>query len=67
MSQSVQVAPFDDFYQFNNKSNGVEIYNSDVTLWNTYLGGVFQQAVSGLTSVDSSVYQGTSGRFNVYG
>ncbi|TXT13449.1 hypothetical protein VHUM_00816 [Vanrija humicola] len=67
MSQSVQVAPFDDFYQFANSSSDVEVYNSDVTIWNTYLGGVFQQAVSGLSSVPNSVYQLTSGEFNVYG
>lgn len=67
MSQSLQVAPFDYQYQYNNKSNAVEMYDSDVTLWNSYLGGVYQQAVSALTYVPNDVYTGTSGNFNMYG
>lgn len=67
MSQSAQVAPFDDFYQFDNSSSAVTIWAQDITKWNSYLGGVFQQAVSGLVYVDNGVYTGTSGLFNIYG
>lgn len=67
MSQSLQVAPFDDFYQFDNSSAYVTIYDQDVTLLNSYLGGIYQQAVSALSYVPNGVYQGTSGQFNIYG
>lgn len=67
MSQSFQVAPFDDFYQFDNSSNSVHIFNDEITHWNSYLGGVYQQAVSGLAFVEKAVYQGTSKAFNIYG
>jgi hypothetical protein len=67
VSQSAQFAPYDDFYQFNNASTAVEIYNPAITGWNSYLGGVYQQAVSGLTNVPASNYADTSGGFGVYG
>ncbi|CAK9780700.1 unnamed protein product [Cutaneotrichosporon oleaginosum] len=67
MSQSAQVAPFDADYQFDNSSDAVTIWATDITKWNTYLGGVYQQAVSGLVYVDNGVYTGTSGLFNIYG
>ncbi|BEJ13862.1 hypothetical protein CspHIS471_0310360 [Cutaneotrichosporon sp. HIS471] len=67
MSQSAQVAPFDADYQFDNSSAGATIWATDITMWNSYLGGVYQQAVSGLVYVDNSVYTGTSGAFNIYG
>jgi hypothetical protein len=67
MSQSAQVAPFDYNYQFDNSSEAVTIWATDITKWNTYLGGVYQQAVSGLVYVDSNTYTGTSGLFNIYG
>lgn len=67
MSQSAQVAPFDDYYQFDNSSSAVTIWEQETVKWNSYLGGVFQQAVSGLAYVDNGVYNGTSGLFNIYG
>lgn len=67
VSQSLQVAPFDDFYQFDNASNAITMYNSDLTMLNTYLGGWYQEAVSALTYIDDDVYTGTSGHYNVYG
>lgn len=67
VSQSAQIAPFDDGYQFNNASTAVTQYNTAITGWNTYLGGVYQQAVSSLTNVLSSNYANTSGGFGVYG
>lgn len=67
MSQSAQVAPFDDYYQWDNSSGNYVIHQADVMKWNSYLGGVYQQAVSGLVYVANDVYQGTSGHFNIYG
>lgn len=67
VSQSAQVAPFDDYWQFNNCTDCVTIYDSDLTYYNTYLGGVYQQSVSGLTYVDSSIYYGTSAEFGTFG
>jgi hypothetical protein len=67
VSQSAQVAPFDANYEFVNTSNAVVQYDTTITQWNSYKGGQYQQAVSSLTYVDSSVYQLTSGAFNVYG
>ena len=63
----MQVAPFDDFYQFDNASSAVTQYDTSLTKWNSYLGGSYQQAVSSLTYIDDAVYQGTSGGFGVYG
>lgn len=67
VSQSLQLAPFDDYYQFNNASEYVEIYDETVTSYNSYLGGVYQQAASALTLTDSDNYFDTSGGFGVYG
>jgi len=67
VSQSLQVAPFDDFYQFNNASTAVTQFNTDLTKWNSYQGGLYQQAVSSLTYIDNDVYVGTQGNFGVYG
>jgi hypothetical protein len=72
VSQSNQLAPYDDSYQFNNASGMVEIYDPDLTMWNTYLGGKYQQAVSGLTLMPDRIYYdqvvgGRSREFAVFG
>ena len=57
VSQSFQVAPFDDYYQWDNRTAGLTTtYDTDLTMWNTYLGGFFQQAVSGLTLLPDRIY-----------
>lgn len=56
VSQSNQVAPYDDYYQFNNASNVVTIYDESITYFNTYLGGNFQQAVSALSRIPNNTY-----------
>lgn len=50
----------------------VEIYDPDLTMWNTYLGGKYQQAVSGLTLLPDRIYHdqtvgGRSKEFAVFG
>ena len=56
VSQSYQIAPYDDFYQFNNRSTGARIYNAENTVFNGYKGGWFQQAVSALTLMPDRIY-----------
>ncbi|WVQ82374.1 hypothetical protein IAT38_004502 [Cryptococcus sp. DSM 104549] len=70
VSQSFQVAPYDDHYQFANGSGTYEQYDTDLTYFNTYLGGSYQQAVSSLTRIPDDIYynqEGTSGQFKVFG
>ncbi|OCF31258.1 glucosidase [Kwoniella heveanensis CBS 569] len=66
LSQSMQVAPFDNGYQYLNSSKGAVQYDTDLTIWNSYKGGTFQEAVSSLTYIDNDLYQGTSGQFGVH-
>ncbi|WRT67581.1 uncharacterized protein IL334_004553 [Kwoniella shivajii] len=66
LSQSFQVAPFDESYAWLNSSKGAEIYDNDITIFNSYTGGIYQQAVSGLTHVDSNGYQGAGGGYGVH-
>lgn len=67
VSQSLQTAPFDYEYQWTNTSTNYEIYDTTTTTFNTYLGGLYQQAVSALTVTQNSNYQETGGNFGVYG
>ena len=71
VSQSFQIAPFDDHYEFNNATGMYTLYNPDKTYWNTYKGGEFQQAVSALTMVQNDLYisqkGATSGQFGAFG
>lgn len=55
VSQSYQIAPFDDFYQPN--YDFVEIYNDSLTSMNSYTGGVYQQALSGVTSLNNDWFE----------
>ena len=56
VSQSFQVAPFDDFYQFENSSTNALLHDPDMSQFNSYLGGIYQQAVSGLTLLPDRIY-----------
>ncbi|WOO82796.1 Beta-glucan synthesis-associated protein KRE6 [Vanrija pseudolonga] len=67
MSQSAQFAPFDDFYQYDNTSKAAKIWDKSVTHFNSYLGGVYQEAVSGVSYVDNAVYANVSGQFRSFG
>jgi hypothetical protein len=72
VSQSFQIAPYDDFYQWDNVTAGTyKVYNTDITYPNTYLGGSYQQAVSYLSAVDNDIYidqpGGASGNFKMFG
>jgi len=72
VSQSNQLAPFDDNYDFCNTTRCVELYDEDLTMWNTYKGGEFQQTVSALTLLPDRIYRdqvtgGRSGEFSMLG
>lgn len=61
VSASLQLAPFDDYYQFDNSTRYATIYDNDLTYFNTYLGGTTQQSASGLTTVPSKIYYDQDG------
>lgn len=65
-SQSYQVAPYDIWYIPDYEF--IEIYNFTTTSMNTYCGGPFQQAVSAITTLNTSWYEfgPGSGRFQKY-
>jgi len=67
VSQSLQTAPFDDNYQYDNTSNNIEQYYPSEMQPNSYLGGVYQQAVSVLVNTDRQNYRSNGGGFGVYG
>ncbi|MCJ1267455.1 hypothetical protein MMC22_007340 [Lobaria immixta] len=56
VSQSCQLAPFDIWYQPN--TDFIEVYDDSITLLNSYQGGTFQQALSGLTNLNNDWYDG---------
>jgi beta-glucanase (GH16 family) len=56
VSQSAQVAPFDLWYQPN--YDFLEVYNPEFTSMNSYRGGYFQQAISGLSTLNNNWYDG---------
>lgn len=66
-SQSAQIAPMDIWYMPD--YNFIEIYDFEVTTMNTYAGGPFQQAVSAVSTLNTTWYEygTTSGRFQLYG
>jgi beta-glucanase (GH16 family) len=57
-SQSFQAAPFDIWYQPD--YNFVEIYDHEITGMNSYRGGPYQQAVSGVTWLNNDWYNGNA-------
>jgi len=59
VSQSLQCAPYNYQYNFDDSSNASPIYDTSTTQFNTYKGGPLQQAVSALTDINSANYNGT--------
>lgn len=56
VSQSFQTAPYNYQYNFPNSSDVTPIYDDTITNFNSYKGGVFQQAISAVTQIDSNNY-----------
>ncbi|KAE9404833.1 glycoside hydrolase family 16 protein [Gymnopus androsaceus JB14] len=67
VSQSGQVAPFDYEYQWNDTAGNYKFYDSSITSFNTYLGGIYQQAASGVTESNQTCYQLNGTCFATYG
>ncbi|GAA6038390.1 hypothetical protein JCM8097_007625 [Rhodosporidiobolus ruineniae] len=66
VSQSAQFAPYDDAYEFRNTTPYTTVYSSATEL-NSYKGGVYQQASSGVTYTNSTSYELNGGGFSTYG
>ena len=64
-SQSYQTAPYNAAYQFVNTTPAATIYNPSVTTFNSYKGGLFQQAASAVSYVDNANYGGNG--YGIYG
>ncbi|KAI6103091.1 glycoside hydrolase family 16 protein [Pisolithus croceorrhizus] len=58
VSQSFQTAPYDYLYQFNNASPATTINDTSITQLNTYVGGLYQQALSAVSYINSQNYAG---------
>jgi len=57
-SQSIQIAPFDAYYNWDNRSSaGMELYNSSITLLNSWKGAPTQEAASAVTRFEDC-YEG---------
>lgn len=67
VSQSAQWGPFNAGYIWKNTSDNEIIPNPSVTVLNSYIGGVEQQATSGVTTTNPGCYEGETGCFAVYG
>jgi len=67
MSQSVQTAPYDDQYRWNNSTENLIIANPSQTILNEYVGGVFQQTLSCITENNQASYELTGKQYSVYG
>ncbi len=55
MSQSAQWAPFNAFYEWFNTTDNLIIPDPDTTIFNVYVGGVFQQATSSVTETSEYI------------
>ncbi|KAF3911419.1 hypothetical protein ABW20_dc0103603 [Dactylellina cionopaga] len=56
VSQSAQFAPFDIWYQPD--YDYMAVYNESITTMNSYRGGIYQQAISGLSTLNNEWYDG---------
>lgn len=66
-SQSLQIAPFDANYAWDQTAKGATLHQTD-TAFNSYTGGIYQEAVSGVSPIADSAYDqsgGTPMRFGV--
>ena len=58
-SQSIQLAPFDYQWQWNNRtSDGMVIYNKSATYLNEWKGAATQESCSAVTNIGSTAYDG---------
>ncbi|OCH92193.1 beta-glucan synthesis-associated [Obba rivulosa] len=67
VSQSAQWAPFNAGYIWKNTSDNEIIYDTTLSMQNTYIGGVEQQATSVVTDTNPECYEDEAGCFSIYG
>ncbi|KAI9574771.1 glycoside hydrolase family 16 protein [Boletus coccyginus] len=67
VSQSAQWAPFNAGYVWKNTSANEVIADPSVSVQNTYVGSVLQQATSVVTEINQMCYEGLSGCYSIYG
>lgn len=67
VSQSCQWAPFNYAYQWFNTTDNLIIYDDELTHLNSYQGGVFQQATSGVSETNQDCYELETGCYAIYG
>lgn len=54
VSQSAQWAPYNPHYHWINTSSTYKIHDDEMTYLNSYQGGVYQQATSGIAYTDQN-------------
>ncbi|CAD6582269.1 MAG: hypothetical protein CYPHOPRED_001879, partial [Cyphobasidiales sp. Tagirdzhanova-0007] len=59
-SQSIQIAPFDPEWLWNNDTNGMTIYNNTRTTLNSWKGAATQESASAVSILDSISYNDTA-------
>jgi beta-glucanase (GH16 family) len=64
-SQSLQVAPFDLAYDWD--QSAAEIYDNDTSIFNPYTGGVYQEALSVLSPIPDDAYANSGSQFTTFG
>ncbi|THU80069.1 beta-glucan synthesis-associated [Dendrothele bispora CBS 962.96] len=67
VSQSGQWGPFNAYYEWFNTTDNLIIPDETVTKLNSYAGGVYQQATSGISQTAQKCYQLNGACFAVYG
>ena len=61
VSQTLQIAPYDADWKFDNTS--AVLVNTDLSSYNSYTGGVYQQSCSVLTSIPDASYEETGAEY----
>lgn len=68
VSQSCQWAPYNAGYKIHNTTGpAYTIEDSNITAFNHYVGGVYQQVTSALAKTNQSCYTANNGCFTTYG
>ncbi|KAI0734482.1 beta-glucan synthesis-associated [Fomitopsis betulina] len=67
VSQSAQWAPFDYNYRWKNDSSDIYIKDSNITFLNSYTGGSYQEASSGVSNTNQHAWEMSGGEFAIYG
>ncbi|PPQ63460.1 hypothetical protein CVT24_004992 [Panaeolus cyanescens] len=65
-SLSTQWAPYNAGYIWDNSTENMIIYDAPNTVFNTFIGGAFQQTTSGLATTNQACYERSGGCFAVY-